>query len=593
MAEGKPLIVQSDLSLLLDVHDPAFEEARAALGAFAALEKSPEHLHTYRIGPLSLWNAASAGIEPEEVLETLETYSRYDIPADIPFIVRDTMSRFGRLVLCAMPEPSDGEGPLGSAMTLALPAPGQAASSGNLPRAEDSPVPDQSLPSELLLRCLDPEIERELATNKRLGKWLGPCPGGFRIKLTDRGTVKRELLRLGWPVKDEAPLVAGDPLSFSLLSERRSGGTFSLRSYQADALAAFLGGWRPGSGYGAVVLPCGAGKTIVGMAAMAAIGRKTLIVTTNIAAVHQWIDELLDKTDLPEESIGEYTGSEKEVRPVTVATYQVLTWRPDKNADFPHFELFRREKWGLIIYDEVHLLPAPVFRVVAEIQAVRRLGLTATLVREDGREEEVFSLIGPKRYDVPWKDLERKGFIAEAYCREIRIPLPPGEELRYTVAEPREKHRLAAENGAKYQAVQELVENHPEDLVMVIGQFLDQLGKLAKLLGAPLITGRTPNPERERIYEEFRRGRVRVIVVSKVANFAIDLPDASVAIQVSGSFGSRQEEAQRLGRILRPKARNSFFYSLVSRYTVEEEYAGNRRKFLTEQGYHYQIEAWE
>jgi len=340
-------------------------------------------------------------------------------------------------------------------------------------------------------------------------------------------------------------------------------------------------------------MPCGAGKTVVGMAAMAAVGRKTLIVTTNIAAVHQWIDELLDKTDVPEESIGEYTGAEKTVRPITVATYQILTWRPDKDADFPHFDLFRRENWGLIVYDEVHLLPAPVFRVVAEIQAVRRLGLTATLVREDGREEDVFSLIGPKRYDVPWKELERKGFIAEAYCREIRIPLPPQEELRYAVAEPREKHRLAAENTAKFEAVRELVENHPDDLVMVIGQFLAQLGRLAKELDAPLITGKTPNPEREKIYADFRAGRVRVIVVSKVANFAIDLPDASVAIQVSGSFGSRQEEAQRLGRILRPKERNSYFYSLVTRYTVEEEFASNRRKFLTEQGYRYQIEAWE
>ncbi len=387
--------------------------------------------------------------------------------------------------------------------------------------------------------------------------------------------------------------MAGDPLTLNLLPERRSGGPFSLRHYQSDSLAAFMGGCLPGSGYGVIVLPCGAGKTIVGMAAMSAIGAKTLIITTNIAAVHQWMDELLDKTDLPRESIGEYTGGAKTVRPVTVATYQILTWRPDKESDFPHFDLFRKEKWGLIIYDEVHLLPAPVFRVVAEIQAVRRLGLTATLVREDGREEDVFSLIGPKRYDVPWKDLERKGFIAEAYCHEIRIPMSEHDELRYSVAEPRERHRLAAENTAKFEAVRQLVENHPDDLVMVIGQFLDQLGKMSKILDAPLITGKTPNAERERIYEEFRRGRTKVIVVSKVANFAIDLPDASVAIQMSGSFGSRQEEAQRLGRILRPKARNSFFYSLVSRYTVEEEFASNRRKFLAEQGYRYQIEAWE
>jgi len=555
MADGKPLIVQSDLSLLLDVHDPSFEEARVAISAFAALEKSPEHLHTYRMSPLSLWNAASAGIGSAEVESSLERFSRYEVPRDIGFIVRDTMSRFGRLVLRAANEGSDGH--------------------------------------ELILSCDDPEVERELASSKRLAKWLEPVPGGFSIRLTDRGTVKRELIRIGWPVKDEAPLAPGDPLELHLLPARRSGGPFGLRPYQKDALEAFLGGGMPGSGYGAVVLPCGAGKTIVGMAAMEAVGRKTLIVTTNVAAVHQWMDELQDKTDLPAESVGEYTGAEKTVRSVTVTTYQILTWRPDKNADFPHFDLFRREKWGLIIYDEVHLLPAPVFRVVAEIQAVRRLGLTATLVREDGREDDVFSLIGPKRYDVPWKDLERKGFIAEAYCREIRIPLPEQEHVRYVVAEPRDKHRLSAENGAKYEAVRELVENHPDEPVMVIGQFLDQLGRIAKELGAPLITGRTPNPEREKIYADFRAARVRVIVVSKVANFAIDLPDASVAIQVSGSFGSRQEEAQRLGRILRPKSRNSYFYSLVSRYTVEEEFAANRRKFLTEQGYRYHIEAWE
>ncbi|HUX42884.1 MAG TPA: DNA repair helicase XPB [Rectinemataceae bacterium] len=561
MADGRPLIVQSDLSLLLDVHDPAFEEARAEIGVFASLEKSPEHLHSYRIGALSLWNAASAGLQPDEVLVSLARWSRYDIPGDVAFIVKDTMSRFGRLVL------------------------------GSLPGEEGQA--DGALAHSLLLRCPDPELERELGSSRSLAKFLRPVPGGFAVRLVDRGTVKRELLRLGWPVRDEAPLVEGDPMPLALLPERRSGGGFSLRPYQSDALSAFVGGNLPGSGYGVIVLPCGAGKTIVGMAAMAAIGAKTLIITTNVAAVHQWIDELLDKTDLDPNSVGEYTGSEKTVRSVTVATYQILTWRPDKTADFPHFELFRRERWGLIIYDEVHILPAPVFRVVAEIQAVRRLGLTATLVREDGREEDVFSLIGPKRYDVPWKDLERKGFIAEAWCREIRIPLSSHDELRYSVAEQREKHRLAAENSAKLEAVRELVDNHPDDLVMVIGQFLDQLGKIAKLLDAPLITGKTPNPERERIYEDFRRGRTRVIVVSKVANFAIDLPDASVAIQVSGSFGSRQEEAQRLGRILRPKDRNSFFYSLVSRYTIEEDFSANRRKFLTEQGYRYQIEAWE
>jgi DNA excision repair protein ERCC-3 len=594
MANGKPLIVQSDLSLLLDVHEDGFEEARAAVGAFASLEKSPEHLHTYRIGPLSLWNAASAGLGPDDVIDILVRYGRYELPTDIPFIIKDTMSRFGKLILREIePAPTDAMPALPPPSCGTADGAAPAGPDGAVPAATAEPVPEPTPLNDLLLVCTDPGIERELSANKRLAKWLDPCIGGFRVRLTERGTVKRELLRLGWPVKDEAPLVPGDPLALNLLPQRRSGGDFSLRPYQTDALSAFVGGGLPGSGYGVVVLPCGAGKTIVGMAAMSAIGRKTLIITTNVAAVHQWIDELLDKTDLSPDDIGEYTGGEKTVKPVTVATYQILTWRPDKESDFPHFGLFRREKWGLIIYDEVHLLPAPVFRVVAEIQAVKRLGLTATLVREDGREDDVFSLIGPKRYDVPWKDLERKGFIAEAYCREIRIPLPPDEELAYAVAEPREKHRMSAENSAKYEAVKELVANHDDEPVMVIGQFLDQLHRISKDLGAPIITGKTPNPERERIYEDFREGKVRVIVVSKVANFAIDLPDASVAIQVSGSFGSRQEEAQRLGRILRPKARNSYFYSLVSRYTVEEEFASNRRKFLTEQGYRYAIEAWE
>jgi DNA excision repair protein ERCC-3 len=563
MADSKPLIVQSDLSLLLDVHDPGFEEGRAAIGAFAALEKSPEHLHTYRMSALSLWNAASAGLTPDDVDAALSRFSRYDIPPDVSFIVRDTMARFGRLVLKEI-------------------------------RRESASGDEEHGSSDwLFLDCADSAAERELGSSKKLQKWLVPVHGGFEIRLTDRGTVKHELIKLGWPVKDEASLAPGDPLTIKLRSARASGGPFGLRNYQNDALGAFVGGGLPGSGYGVVVMPCGAGKTIVGMAIMAAIGRKTLIVTTNIAAVHQWMDELADKTELSPDDIGEYTGAMKTVKPVTIATYQILTWRPDKDADFPHFDLFRKEKWGLIIYDEVHLLPAPVFRVVAEIQAVRRLGLTATLVREDGREEEVFSLIGPKRYDVPWKDLERRGFIAEAYCREIRVPLPEDEQLRYAVSEPRDKHRLSAENSAKYEAVRQLVANHPDDPILVIGQFLDQLGRLAKELNAPLITGKTPNPERERIYSDFKAGRSRVIVVSKVANFAIDLPDASVAIQVSGSFGSRQEEAQRLGRILRPKARNSYFYSLVSRFTVEEEFAANRRKFLTEQGYRYHIEAWE
>jgi len=341
------------------------------------------------------------------------------------------------------------------------------------------------------------------------------------------------------------------------------------------------------------VLPCGAGKTIVGMAVMDRLKTSTLILSTNIAAVHQWMDELLDKSNITREDIGEYTGDLKEIRPITVSTYQILTWRSSKEEDFPHFALFRRKNWGLIIYDEVHLLPAPVFRVTAEIQAIRRLGLTATLVREDNREDDVFSLVGPKRYDVPWKEMEIKGWIAEANCYEIRVGLPSNMKIHYAVADNREKFRIASENPLKIEITRQIIKNHREDSIIIIGQYLSQLKTIASEFRIPLITGNTPNPERELIYNEFRKGGVKVIVVSKVANFAIDLPDASVAIQVSGTFGSRQEEAQRLGRILRPKRKNSYFFSIVSRYTVEEGFAANRQKFLTEQGYKYHIEIWD
>lgn len=551
--ELKPLIVQSDLSMLLDVHAPRCGEAREVLGVFANLEKSPEHLHTYRITPLSLWNAAAAGFSAKDVVDTLTEFSRYDLPKDIPYIVGDLMSRFGALKLS---DAGEGSG------------------------------------SRLVLSCATKEVERRIASDRLLGKWLSPVSGGFSLNLLDRGTVKVELLKRGWPVKDEALLRDGDPFPLSLRFQS-SRGDWSLRPYQEEAVSAFIGGHRPGNGYGVVVLPCGSGKTIVGMAAMAAIGRKTLVITTNIAAVHQWRDELIARTDIDASSVGEYSGGAKNIKPITIATYQILTWRPDKVSDFPHFEVLRKENWGLIICDEVHLLPAPIFRVVAELQAVRRLGLTATLVREDGREEEVFCLIGPKRYDVPWKDLEKKGFIAEAWCKELRISM--GEELRlfYAVAEQRARIRIAAENQAKEAVAKQLVEHHVGEGILVIGQYIEQLKRYATLLSAPLITGKTPEKEREALYNAFRRGEIRLLVVSKVANFAIDLPDASVAIQISGTFGSRQEEAQRLGRVLRPKHKNSFFYSLVSRYTVEEDFADNRRRFLIEQGYRYAIESWE
>jgi DNA excision repair protein ERCC-3 len=553
---GTPLIIQSDASLLADVHDPGFEAARAELSAFAELEKSPEHMHTYRLTPLSIWNAASAGLSADEILTTLDVYGRFPVPDNVRFFITDMISRYGKIRL--------------------------------LETEKDR---------QLFLDVPDPAIRRELMTNKKVSKYLTPWDqddrSGFLVELYDRGTIKQELIQVGYPVQDEAPLVDGDPLTVSLRDRTAAGDPFGVRDYQVEAAQTFYGTGRPGTGFGTVVLPCGAGKTIVGMKVMEIIGTNTLILTTNVAAVHQWIDELLDKTGLTEEEIGEYSGDRKVIRPVTVATYQILVWRRNKEEEFPHFRIFGERNWGLIIYDEVHLLPAPIFRVTAEIQAVRRLGLTATLIREDGRESDVFSLVGPKRYDVPWKELEQKGWIAEANCYEIRIDLPNSRKIEYATADKRGKFRVASENPRKIEITRQIIENHPEDSIMVIGQYISQLNELSKALDAPIITGKTPNQEREQIYASFRRGEVQVIVVSKVANFAIDLPDASVAIQVSGTFGSRQEEAQRLGRILRPKAKNSYFYSIISRYTTEETFAANRQKFLTEQGYKYHIEIWD
>lgn len=562
---ANPLIVQSDRTLLLDVHAPRAEDARAAVMPFAELEKSPEHIHTYRITPLSLWNAAGAGFAPADVAAALEEYSRYPVPRGIVQGFSDLMSRYGKIRLTA-----PAADPVASAAAGAAPA----------------------LPEELLLTASDAAVRAEIGAAKSLAKYLTKNSAGFTLRLIDRGSVKRELIKLGWPVHDEAPLAAGAPLELGLRSAAGSGHPFAPRDYQWEASRSVLGDGGPGTGYGVVVLPCGAGKTVVGMTVMSLLKTNTLILTTNVAAVHQWMDELLDKTDLAEELIAEYTGDSKSVAPVTVATYQILTWRPDVEADFPHFKLFRERPWGLIIYDEVHLLPAPVFRVTAELQAVRRLGLTATLVREDGAEDAVFSLVGPKRYDVPWKDLEAKGWIAEALCTEIRLDLPEALKIPYAVADQRSKYRIASENPLKISVVRQLVENHPEDRILLIGQYIAQLEELAKALNAPIITGKTPNAERESVYGAFKRGEFRFIVVSKVANFAIDLPDASMAVQVSGSFGSRQEEAQRLGRILRPKNRNAYFYTVVSRYTVEEDFAANRQKFLAEQGYKYSIQHW-
>jgi len=542
------LIVQGDHSLLLDVHNPGFEKARAEISPFAELIKSPEHIHTYKMTPLSLWNAASAGISEDEIINTLISLSRFPVPDNVLYFVRSTLSRYGLIKV----EATENE-------------------------------------ETLFLKSENEAILKEIAHLKSLKKYLTPGEGGFFMKLMDRGTVKLNLIRAGFPVEDLAPLKMGDPCPITLRQTMKSGRELHIRDYQEDAVKAFIGNNKPGTGFGTVVVPCGGGKTVIGMCAMTRIQAKTLILTTNVAAVHQWRRELLDKTDLKEEDIGEYTGERKEVKPVTIGTYQILIWRKDKGSEYEHFSLFRKGNWGLIIYDEVHLLPAPVFRVTAEIQAVRRMGLTATLVREDGAEEDVFSLVGPKRYDVPWKELEAGGWIATAWCHELRLDLPDDLKTSYAVADKRLKFRIAAENPMKSELVLELIEKHPDDAILIIGQYVKQLQEMARILKAPLITGQTPNPVREQIYEDFKTGKSRIIVVSKVANFAIDLPDASVAIQVSGTFGSRQEEAQRLGRILRPKDKDSWFYSLVTRYTVEEQYASNRQQFLTEQGYKYTI----
>ena len=564
-----PLIVQGDRSLLLDVHAPLAEECRNALIPFAELEKSPEHLHTYRLTPLSLWNAASAGFSAEDAIEVLQKFARYDVPQSVTAWIKETESRFGKIKLIAGPDIE-------------------------VPVKEGSA--EKIIEHFLYLVTDSLPVFKEIGANHSVKKLLtntlednGAPEHSFLLKLTDRGTIKQLLLQAGWPVKDEVALVDGEPLDVSLRDTTSSGRPLQIREYQKGAARALVGDKGPGTGFGTIVLPCGAGKTIVGMTIMDMLKTSTLIITTNISAVHQWIDELLDKTNLTADQIAEYSGESKTIKQVTVATYQVLTWRPDREGPYPHFSLFHERPWGLIIYDEVHMLPAPVFRVVADLQAVRRVGLTATLVREDGCEGYVFSLVGPKRYDVPWKELERDQWIATAECIEVRIDLPTHLEIEYAVSTVREKHKIASMNPDKLPVVRKIIDSYPEDKILVIGQYLQQLDEIVKELGCPIITGKTPNAERDKIYSDFREGKIRVLVVSKVANFAIDLPDASLAIQVSGTFGSRQEEAQRLGRILRPKERKSRFFTLITRSTVEEEFGSNRQKFLAEQGYEYKI----
>jgi DNA excision repair protein ERCC-3 len=538
MTQG-PLIVQSDKTLLLDIDHPLSAECRQAIAPFAELEKSPEHIHTYRLTSLGLWNARASGHDAEQVIDTLLKYSRYAVAHALLLDIADVMGRYGRL------------------------------------RIESHPV------HGLVLISTDVAVLTEVMRAKKVAPLLGTKVDDETVTVhpSQRGHLKQALLRLGWPAEDFAGYVDGQAHAISLNEDG-----WKLREYQKLAAEGF---WHGGSGV--VVLPCGAGKTLVGAAAMAHAQATTLILVTNTVAARQWRDELIKRTSLNEDEIGEYSGAKKEIRPVTIATYQVMTTR--KKGLYAHLDLFDSHDWGLIIYDEVHLLPAPIFRFTADIQSRRRLGLTATLVREDGMEGEVFSLIGPKRFDVPWKEIEAQGYIAPADCVEVRVTLTDHERLAYATAEQEDKYRTCATTATKKNVVVALAKQHEDDQVLIIGQYISQIDEIAAELAIPIIKGDTPVKEREELYGKFRSGEIKCLVVSKVANFSIDLPEASIAIQVSGTFGSRQEEAQRLGRILRPKSdgRGARFYSVVARDTIDQDFAQNRQRFLAEQGYSYRI----
>jgi DNA excision repair protein ERCC-3 len=538
MTDG-PLIVQSDKTLLLEVDHPLARECRRAIAAFAELERSPEHVHTYRLTPLGLWNARAAGHDAEQVVDALLTYSRYPVSHSLLVDIAETMGRYGRLRL------------------------------------------DKHPTHGLVLSSTDRAVFEEVVRAKRIAPMLGQRLDldSVVVHTSDRGNLKQALLKLGWPAEDFAGYVDGEAHAIKLVEDG-----WALRPYQHEAVESF---WAGGSGV--VVLPCGAGKTMVGAATMAQAQATTLILVTNTVSARQWKDELIRRTSLTADEIGEYSGAVKEIRPVTIATYQVMTTR--RKGVYSHLELFEARDWGLVIYDEVHLLPAPVFRMTADLQARRRIGLTATLIREDGREGDVFSLIGPKRYDAPWKDIESQGYIAPAECIEVRVDLTDSERFVYATAEPEDRYRLASACRSKQEVVEQLVRHNSDEPTLVIGQYIDQLDELAEHLDAPLIKGETPVKERERLFAAFRVGEISLLVVSKVANFSIDLPEATVAIQVSGTFGSRQEEAQRLGRLLRPKSdgRTARFYSVVARDTVDADFAQHRQRFLAEQGYGYTI----
>ena len=536
MSHG-PLIVQSDRTVLLETGHPDASDARHELAIFAELERAPEHIHTYRITRLGLWNARAAGHDADFIIDSLTRWSKFELPGSVVSEIRSTIDRFGKLVITR-----DDEG--------------------------------------LILVSDSAAVMAEVSSNKKVAELLeGRIDSGFRIQPWARGQLKQQLLKLGWPAEDNAGFTPGTPFEISLDNSE-----WDLRDYQQQAVAKFQAG-----GSGVVVLPCGAGKTLVGAATMAQLKRNTLILVTNTVAARQWRDELLARTTLKEEDIAEYSGSSKELAPVTIATYQILTTK--RKAEFAHLALLDARDWGLIIYDEVHLLPAPIFKMTADLQARRRLGLTATLVREDGRESDVFSLIGPKRFDAPWKDIEAQGYIAPAECFEVRVELPDEERMEYAIADGDARFRIAATANAKIPLMKKILAKHAGEPTLIIGQYLDQIDEVAELLNIPKLTGQTPVDEREQLYKDFRSGKLAALVVSKVANFSVDLPEASVAIQISGAFGSRQEEAQRLGRLLRPKqdGRTAQFYTLIARDTLEQDFAQNRQRFLAEQGYSYEI----
>ncbi len=541
--------------MLLEVFNPKFEQVRNELSKFAELVKSPEYVHTYLISSLSIWNACTSGIPIDSIINTITEFSKFDVPANVIDNIRTIYARFGKV---------------------------------DLLKSDD--------PETVILHFKDTNIELEALSNNKTKKYLmlKDSDGKYKIDILSRGDVKIDFFNSNIPVNDLVGYTPGTALEVNLKKTTSAGSPFAIRDYQSMASESFFQSGTELGGHGVIVLPCGSGKTIIGIDTIAKVKMYTLILATSVASVHQWIREILDKTDIDPSMIGEYTGEKKEIKPITVTTYQMLIYRKNKYEEFPHFGIFQAQDWGLILYDEVHLLPAPIFKVTSAIQSKRRLGLTATLVREDGHEKDVFCLIGPKKFDTPWKVLEKQGWIAEALCFEIKLPLPEDQLIDYLTADQKSKFSISSQNPYKINAIRDTLEKHKGAGVLIIGQYIEQLKEVASALGVPLITGKTPNSERDILYSKFRNQEIKILVVSKVANFSIDLPDASVLLQISGTYGSRQEEAQRLGRVLRPKELNtSYFYTFTTKDSLEEEYSHKRQRFLTEQGYSYQIDYWD